>query len=326
MPGQAQIGQPSINSREERPLRARRSRSSFSRYWQLYLMMLIPLLYFLLFKYGPMFGAILAFRSYRPGGSPFGAEWKGLYYFKMFMTNPVYWRAFRNTFILSGMNILINFPIPIIFAILLNEVRNAKFKKVVQTISYMPRFISTVVVISMLSQMMMPNSGIINKVLGQWFGMAPIDFISEAKYFRSIYVFTDTWQYTGFTAIIYLAAITGISMELYEAAQIDGANRWQQMTRITLPSIMPTIMVMLIMNIGRILSIGFEKVLLLYRPSNSSTSDIIDTYVYRMAMGGQGAQNYSLSAAAGLFGAVVSVIFVVSANAASRKLTGESIY
>jgi len=301
-------------------------RPHFKRYWQLYLMLLFPLLHFLLFKYGPMFGAVLAFRRFAPGGSPFGVEWRGLYYFRMFMGNPMFWRAFRNTFILSAINIVVNFPIPIIFAILINEIRNRKFKKAVQTISYMPRFISTVVVVSILMQLLMPNSGIVNVWLKEMFGLPPIDFMNNPDYFRWIYVLTDTWQFTGWTAIIYIAAITGINMELYEAARIDGASRRQLIANVTIPCILPTIMVMLILNIGRILSLGFEKIMLMYRPATYVTGDIIDTFVFRMAMGQSATQNYSLATAAGLFGAVISLIFVTGANTASRKLTGESIY
>jgi len=286
-------------------------------------MMVIPLAYFILFKYVPMFGNVLAFRRYRPGMGPFGTEWVGLQYFKRFAQDPAFWRAFRNTITLSLMNLVVNFPIPIIFAILLNELRNLRFKKIVQTVSYMPRFISTVVVIAILGELLSPSSGIINLFLKRFFDMDPIYFMNDEKYFRWIYVFVDTWQYTGWTAIIYLAAITGISSDLYEAATIDGASRLQQVFYITLPSIMPTIMVMLILNIGRLPSLGFEKVLLMYTPSNSAVSDIIDTLVYRTGLANQ---NYSYATAIGLFSGIVGVVLVSSSNALSKKLTGDGIY
>jgi putative aldouronate transport system permease protein len=282
-------------------------------------MLVIPLVHFLLFKYGPMFGAILAFRNYKPGMT-FGAEWRGFRYFEIFLKDAQYWRAFRNTIVLSLLNLVINFPGPIIFAILLNELRFKRFKKLVQTISYMPRFMATVVVISIMATMLMPHSGVVNKLMG-----TNIDYIGNPGYFKWIYVFTDMWQYTGFTAIIYLAAITGINTDLYEAAKIDGANRFKQMLHVTVPGILPTMMVMLILNIGQLLRLGFEKVLLLYRPSNSSASDILDTFTYRLAFEA-GSTNYSLAAAAGLFTAVISTVLVISANAVSRKATGESIY
>ncbi len=293
------------------------------RYWQLYAMLLLPLCYFLLFKYVPMFGNVLAFRRYRPGMGPFGTEWVGLSYFKRFWSDPAFWRAFRNTLILSVINLVINFPIPIIFAILLNEVRIIPFKRMVQTVSYMPRFISTVVVIAILGELLSPSTGIFNILRQQLLGKAPIYFINEEKYFRLIYILIDTWQYTGWTAIIYLAAITAIAPDLYEAATIDGASRTQQIFYVTIPSIMPTIMVMLILNIGRLLSLGFEKVLLLYTPDNSMVSDIIDTLVYRTGLANQ---NYSYATAIGLFSGIIGIILVTSSNALSRRLTGEGVY
>lgn len=305
--------------KRQTPRSFQRIKRNFRRYWALYVMLIVPLIYFLIFKYGPMFGAMLAFRRYRVN-QPFGSDWRGLYYFDIFLKDPQYWRAFQNTITLSLLNLVVNFPGPIIFAVLLNEIQHQKFKKLVQTISYAPRFMSTVVVISFMSTMMMPNSGIINKLMG-----TNIDFIGKPEYFKWLYVLTDTWQYTGFTAIIYLAAITGINLDLYEAARIDGANRWKQIKHVTIPGILPTVMVLLIMNVGRLLNLGFEKVLLLYRPSNAIASDILDTYVYRMAFEG-GSGNYSLAAAAGLFSAIIGTVFVISSNALARKTTGSGIY
>jgi putative aldouronate transport system permease protein len=294
-----------------------------ARYWQLYAMMAVPLAYFILFKYAPLAGNVLAFRRYRPGMGTFGTEWVGLRYFERFTRDPAFWRAFRNTLVLSVMNLVVNFPIPIAFAVLLNEVRTLRFKKLVQTISYMPRFISTVVVIAILTELLSPSTGIVNHVLGSVFGMKPFYFMNEPRAFRWIYVLVDTWQYTGWTAIIYLAAITGISVDLYEAATIDGATRAQQVFHITIPSILPTIMVMLIINVGRLLSLGFEKVLLMYTPANSGVSDIIDTLVYRTGLADQ---NYSYATAVGLFSGVVGVLLISTSNALSRRLTGESVY
>ena len=299
------------------------NRTYFARYWQLYLMMVLPLLYFLVFKYVPMFGNILAFRRYRPGMGPWGTEWVGLQYFKRFWTDPAFWRAFRNTLVLSILNLIVNFPIPILFAMLVNEVRHLAFKKVVQTISYMPRFISTVVVIAILGELLSPSSGIFNILRQKIFGSEAIYFMNDSKYFRMIYVLVDTWQYTGWTAIIYLAAISGISTDLYEAATIDGATKTQQIFYITIPSIMPTIMVMLILNVGRLLSLGFEKVLLMYTPDNSMVSDIIDTLVYRTGLANQ---NYSYATAIGLFSGIIGIILVAGSNTMSKRLTGDGIY
>ncbi|NMA85159.1 MAG: sugar ABC transporter permease [Epulopiscium sp.] len=317
----------SNKEKEKKTLLMKSNQQSWSRhlrrYWQLYTMMALPMLYFIIFKYVPLFGNILAFRRYRPGMGPYGVGWVGLRYFKSFMQDPIFWRAFRNTLILSFGNLIINLPLPILFAILLNEVSNLKFKKLVQTVSYMPRFISTVVVIAILNELLSPSSGLLNNFLSTAFGMRPIYFMNEPQYFRWLYIFTDTWQFTGWTAIIYLAAITGISQELFEAAQIDGASRIQQIIHVTIPSISPTIMVMFILNVGRMLSLGFEKVLLMYTPSNSHVSDIIDTLVYRTGLANQ---NYSYATAIGLFSGVIGVILVSTSNAMSKKFAGDGIY
>lgn len=299
------------------------TRRYIHKYWQLYAMMILPFIYFIVFKYIPMFGNVLAFRRYRPGLGVFGSEWVGLRYFKMFFKDPAFWRAFRNTIGLSVLNLVINFPIPIVFALLLNEIRNLFLKKAVQTISYMPRFISTVVVIAMMGEILSPSTGILNVVLKKTFNMQPIYFMNEPEYFRILYVFTDTWQYMGWTAIIYLAAITGINEDLYEAAKIDGANKFQQIIYVTIPCILPTIMVMLILEIGRLLNLGFEKILLMYTPNNADVSDIIATLVYRTGLANQ---NYSYATAIGLFTGIIGVGLVASANALSKKLTDESIY
>jgi putative aldouronate transport system permease protein len=297
----------------------------FRKYIALYSMFVLPLIYFFIFKYMPMFGNIIAFRRYRPGMGPWGTEWVGFQYFQRFIADQAFWRAFRNTLITSLWNIVVNFPLPILFAIVLNEARSKYFKKVVQTVSYMPRFISTVVVVAMLGEILSPSSGLLNRLLVNVFGMAPIYFVNLPQYFRPIYVLTDSWQFTGWTAIIYLAAITNISSDLYEAAEIDGAGRIRQIWSVTIPSIMPTIMVMLILQIGRMLTLGFEKVLLLYTPANSSVSDILDTLVYRTGLAG-GTPNYSYASAIGLFSSIIGLILVSSANFLSRKATGESIY
>lgn len=298
-------------------------RAHFARYWQLYAMLMLPVIYFIIFKYVPMVGNVLAFRRYRPGLGPYGTKWVGLLYFEKFMGDRSFWQAFTNTLTLSLLNLLINFPIPIIFAVMLNEVRHLRFKKLVQTVSYMPRFISTVVVIAIMGELLSPSTGLVNNFLRNTLGRQPIYFMNEPQYFRALYVLTDTWQFTGWTAIIYLAAITGISSDLFEAATIDGATRFQQMIYVTIPSIMPTIMVMFILNMGRLLSLGFEKVLLMYTPSNSGVSDIIDTLVYRTGLANQ---NYSYATAIGLFSGIIGVVLVTLSNYISRKTTGDGIY
>jgi putative aldouronate transport system permease protein len=294
-------------------------------HWELYLMLLLPLAHFILFKYFPMFGNILAFRRFRPLTGPYGVSWVGLRYFEQFMGQPDFWRAFLNTLTLSVTNLVINFPVPIVFAVLLNELRNLRFKKFVQTVSYMPRFISTVVVISILTELLSPSFGALNRLLQALTGQPPVYYMNEAAYFRPLYIITDMWQYTGWSAIIYLAAITGVNADLFEAARIDGANRFQQILYVTLPTILPTIMVMFILRVGHLMSLGFEKVLLMYTPSNSMVSDIIDTYVFRMGFQSS-ANQYSYATAIGLFSGIIGLVLVTSSNYLSRRLTGESIY
>lgn len=294
--------------------------------WQLYVM-LLPLAYFLLFKYVPMFGNILAFRRFKPQTGPYGVSWAKPWnrYFQQFMGQPEFWKVFSNTLQLAVLNLVINFPVPIIFAILLNELRSLRFKKLVQTVSYMPRFISTIVVVSILKELLSPNFGALNRFIQVTFNQPAHFYMNEARFFRGIYIISDMWQYTGWSAIIYLAAITGVPGDLYEAARIDGATRFQLMKYVTIPSILPTIIVMFIMRIGHLLSLGFEKVLLMQTASNMVVSDIIDTYVYRMGIEALTPQ-YSYATAIGLFGGVIGLILVAGSNYACRKLTGESIY
>ncbi len=302
-------------------------RRHMRKYWQLYVMFLLPVVYFLLFRYAPMLGNVLAFRKFRPSSNRlqtmFGTEWIGLKNFERFLRDKSFWRAFTNTLITSSLNLAVNFPVPIIFALMLNELRSLKYKKLVQTVSYMPRFVSTIVVISMLNEILSPATGILNIFLKNAFGFKPVHFMIQPQYFRPIYVLTDMWQFTGWNAIIYLAAITGINADLYESAMIDGANRWKQTIYITLPSILPTIMVMFILSVGRLLSVGFEKILLLYVPENSAVSDVIDTFVYRYGVTNN---NYSFATAVGLFGGVTGLILVSSANWISKRATGDGLY
>ena len=300
-------------------------RQYLAQYWQFYAMAAVPLAYFILFKWVPVLGNVLAFRRYRPLTGPYGVSWVGIRYFKQFLSQPQFWNAFRNTLILAVLNLLVNYPLPILFALLLNEMRTSRFRSLVQTVSFMPRFISTIVVISILTLLLSPSGGLITRLMRECFGRPPVYYMNEPEYFRPLYILTDAWQYTGWSAIVYLAAIAGIPDDLYEAARIDGANRFQQVLHVTIPSILPTIMVMLILKIGNLLSLGFEKVLLMYTPANSSVSDIIDTYVYRVGLQSS-ANQYSYATAIGLFSGVIGLILVSTANFLSRILTGESLY
>lgn len=292
------------------------------KYWQLYVMMLIPVIYYVIFRYVPMVGNIIAFRRYRAGSSIFGDEWSGLKYFNQFIKDTNFWRAFRNTLALNIKYLVISFPITIIFAILLNEIKNVHYKKLVQTISYLPHFISMVIVAGMIRELV-STSGPINSLIASM-GGEPIQFISLPQWFTTIFVTSGIWQGLGWGTILYLAAMSGINPELYEAASLDGANRLKQIWHVTLPGILPTIMTLLILNIGSLCgSAAFEKVFLLYQPTTYETADIIATYVYRM---GLGSGNYSYATAVGLFQGLINIVLLTAANIFSKKTTGSGLY
>ncbi|WP_245902281.1 ABC transporter permease [Gracilibacillus dipsosauri] len=289
--------------------------------WQLYSLIIIPIVYLIIFKYVPMFGNIIAFRRFIPGGNIIGEEWVGFHYFKMFLSDPTFYNVFANTLILALLLLIITFPAPIIFALLLNEVKNRLFKRFVQTASYLPHFFSVVVVAGMVFELVALN-GPINGLLS-FLGLEKVNFIQMPEWFRTIFVSVDLWQGLGWGAILYLAALTGINEELYEAARIDGANRWKQTIHITIPGILPTIVVLLILNIGNFLQIGFEKVLLLYNPLTYETADIIATYVYRV---GLESGSFSYGTAIGLFESIIGLILVFGANYLSRRITDNSLW
>ena len=292
------------------------------KYWQLYVMMLIPVVYYVIFRYVPMVGNIIAFRRYRAGSSIFGDEWSGLKYFNQFIKDSNFWRAFRNTLALNLKYLVISFPITIIFAILLNEIKNVHYKKLVQTISYLPHFISMVIVAGMVRELL-STSGPINSLIAS-LGGEPIQFISLPQWFTTIFVTSGIWQGLGWGTILYLAAMSGINPELYEAASLDGANRLKQIWHVTIPGILPTIMTLLILNIGSLCgSAAFEKVFLLYQPTTYETADIIATYVYRM---GLGSGNYSYATAVGLFQGLINIVLLTAANIFSKKTTGSGLY
>ncbi len=321
------------------PLPRRAARRSLSRKWagpsersslrarlrrdKYYLLLLaVPIVYFIVFKYLPIAGNVIAFRRYIPGLSIFGTQWVGLRYFALFLVDVRFWAALKNSFLLSVYSLLINFPIPILFALLLNEIRSRTGKRFVQTVSYLPRFISVVVVIGMVKEALSPSTGIVNRLLGQ-LGIAPIFFVNEPGWFRFLFISTDLWQFTGWSSIIYLAALANVDVEQYEAATIDGATRLQQVLHVTIPGIMPTIVITLVLNVGYLLTLGIEKVALLYTPNNSSVSDTLEYYVYRV---GLLQSNYSYAAAAGLFSGILALILISSANYVSRKLSDTNLY
>ncbi len=289
--------------------------------WRIYSLMLIPILYFIIFKYIPMFGNIIAFRKYSGGVNIFGGKWVGFRYFRQFLGDPSFWRAFRNTLFLSISYLCVRFPLTLIFALLLNEIRSLKWKKFVQTVSYLPHFISMVIIAGMIKEVT-SLSGPINSIISN-LGGEKISFIQEASWFPPIYIISGVWQALGWGTILYLAAMTGINMELYEAARVDGANRFKQALYVTIPGILPTIITLLILDIGGIMGSNFEKIILLYLPSTYETADVISTLVYRMGITGG---NFSYATAVGLFEGVIGLILVMTANYISKKITESSLW
>ncbi|MGN8026352.1 ABC transporter permease [Microbacterium sp. 22242] len=296
-------------------------RRALARDWRLYSFLVLPVLFLLVFRYIPMIGNVIAFRRFRPGGSILGDEWVGFTYFQMFITNGQFWTVFGNTVLLGGLTLIICFPLPIVLALMLNELRSSRFKRIVQTISYLPHFMSVVIVAGLVLQLT-SLTGTINQIV-EAFGGTAVPFMQRPEWFRSVYVSSEVWQTVGWGTILYLAALTTIDDQLYEAARIDGANRWQQTWHITLPGIRPTMMVLLILNIGSFMAVGFEKVLLLQNPLIYSTADVISTYLYRVGI--QSAQ-FSYAAAIGLFEAVIGLVLVLGANSISRRLVGTSLW
>lgn len=292
------------------------------KYWQFYAMMFIPVVYYIIFRYVPMAGNIIAFRRYRAGSSIFGDEWSGLKYFNQFIQDQNFWRAFANTLLLNFKYLIVSFPLTLIFALLLNEVKNVAFKKIVQTISYLPHFISMVIVAGMVREVL-STSGPINNLIKALGGEA-VTFISLPEWFTTIFVVSGVWQGIGWGTILYLAAMSGINPELYEAAALDGANKFQQCLHVTIPAILPTVSTLLVLNVGSLCgSAAFEKVFLLYNPTTYETADIIATYVYRM---GLQSGNYSYATAVGLFQGIINLVLLTVANRASRSLTGSALW
>lgn len=294
---------------------------SIKKYWQLYLIVAIPTVYLLVFRYIPMLGNVIAFRTYLPGGSVFGQDWVGLRYFQMFIGDATFWQVFLNTLSIGIWTLIFTFPLPIIFALLLNEVKNRIFKKFIQTASYLPYFLSIVIIAGMILDFTSSN-GFINNAI-HFFGGTRILFMQDPKWFQPIYVISQVWQTLGWGSILYLAALTNIDDTLYEAAKMDGANRWQQMLHVTLPGILPTIITMLVLNVGSVLGVGFEKVLLLQNPLVYSTGDVVSTYLYRV---GILSSNFSYATAIGIFVAIIGLVLVLGSNRISAKITKTSLW
>ncbi|SEB03419.1 carbohydrate ABC transporter membrane protein 1, CUT1 family [Paenibacillus sp. RU5A] len=292
------------------------------RYRILYLLSVPGILYFFLFKYVPLFGSIIAFQNYNIFKGITGSDWVGLEHFQKMFSHYDFLRILNNTLLLGIYDLVIAFPVPILLAILLNEVRMIVFKRLLQTIVYMPHFLSWVVISGIFMGIFSMDAGVVNKALG-FLGMQPIYFLGEDSYIRSILIGSGIWRDSGYGTIIFLAAIAGINPDLYEAAEVDGAGRLKQIWSITLPSLLPTIMILLLLHIGKFLDLGFERVFVFLNPLNLESGEILDTYIYKA---GLLSQQYSYTTAIGLFKSVVGLMLVLLGNFFSKKTTGESLY
>ncbi len=288
----------------------------------LYFMVLPVLAFYLLFHYAPMYGAIIAFKNYTPMKGILGSEWVGLAHFQNFFSSYYFWRIFKNTLLISLYSLCFEFPMPILLALLLNEVKNKTFKKTAQSIAYMPYFISMIVICGMIKDFT-NSGGFLNTLAMTYFGGDGQAMLQKPELFRTIYVLSEIWQRIGWESIIYMAALTGIDQEQYEAARIDGASRLQQIWRITLPGILPVIVIMFILRMGNLLNVGFEKIILLYNSVTYETADVISSFVYRK---GLLEFNWSYSSAVGLFNSVLNLVLLIVANRISKKVTENSLW
>ena len=315
-----------INRAEiDRPLKSKQKlhsiRNNFHKNWRLYIFLLPALAYFITFHYVPMYGVQIAFKEFYATMGITGSPWVGFQHFERFFNSYYFWRLLKNTLLISLYSLCL-FPIPIVFALMLNELRVGKFKKWAQTITYAPHFISVVVLVGMIVAFLHPQNGLINHAI-VLFGGEPISFMTSPDWFRHIYVWSGQWQQLGWGSIIYLAALAGVNPELLEAAKVDGATRMQRILHVNIPTILPTIVILFILNIGSFMSVGFEKVLLMQNTLNSETSDIIQTFVYQTGLlSGQ----YSFAAAVGLFDSVINITLLITVNNIARKVSENSLW
>jgi len=293
-----------------------------SKYKYLYLMLLPGLIWYFIYKYLPLYGLTIAFKDYNFSKGIIGSPWVGLKHFKFLFTFPDFCNILRNTVILSIYNIIFGFPAPIIIAMLLNELRSVVYKRTIQTVIYFPHFLSWVILGGIIIQLLGPNEGLINQII-KYFGYDPVNFMTKSQYFRGIIVSTNILKEAGWGAIIYLAALSGIDTEQYEAAIIDGANRWQKLIYITLPGIMNTIIVMLILRVGYILDVSFEQIYVMYNPTVYDVGDVLSTYIYRMGIQGM---KFSLTTAIGLFQSLIGFILIILTNNMSKKFSEVSMW
>ena len=290
--------------------------------WELYLLILPVIVYYIIFHYVPMYGVQIAFKDFIASKGITDSPWVGLKHFERFFDSYYFERLIMNTLQIGLYELIVGFPVPILLALMINEVRSKAFRKTIQTVTYAPHFLSTVVLVGMLFIFLNPEYGFINMLI-RLFGGDPVSFMTEPAWFKSIYVFSGVWQSMGWSSIIYLAALAGIDPQLHEAAKVDGASRLRRIWHINLPGILPTIIILLIMNVGSIMAVGFEKVFLMQNDLNRESSDVIATYVYRSGI--LGAQ-YSFSAAIGLFNSIINFILLVSVNFISRRVGQTSLW
>lgn len=315
------IAKSDINLKMKTDSRMNEWKKDFKLNYKLYLMVLPVIAYYILFCYKPMYGALIAFKDFTPIKGVMGSPWVGFKHFENFFSDPYFYRILKNTLVISVNSLVFGFPCPIILALLMNEISSSKFRRTMQTITYLPHFISLVVICGLIKEMT-SQGGIINTIFGAFTGDYT-NMLTKSNYFVPIYVISDIWQGVGWGSIIYLAALMGVDQELYEAARIDGAGKLRQTFSITIPSIMPTIITMLILRMGNVLSVGFEKIILLYNPVIYETSDVISSYVYRV---GLQEQNWSYSTAVGLFNSLINFILLICTNTISRKVSDTSLW
>jgi len=287
----------------------------------LWVMLLPGLIWYAVFLYAPMYGLVIAFKDFSPFKGILASKWVGLRWFNQFYNSQFFWQLIRNTLLLNIYNLIFGFPLPIVLAVMVTEVRNKYYKKITQTITYLPYFISQVIAVGILVNLF-NMSGVVNQAV-RFFGGEPINFMARPEWFRTLYVGSGIWQYTGWNSIIFIAALTGVDPELYEAAVVDGASKIKQIVHISIPTILPTIIIMLILNLGRILSVGYEKIIIMYNPMTYETADVINSYVYRR---GIASGEFSFGTAVGLFQSVVNCIFIFIANYTSRKISDISLW
>jgi len=288
----------------------------------LHVLVLPTIIYFFIFAYLPMYGMIIAFQDFSFAKGVLGSKWVGFEHFRQFFNSMYFGRLIKNTILLSVYSIIWGMPFPVIFALLLNELKGKYYKRFVQTVSYFPHFISVVIVVGILVNFLSPVDGIVNIIRGH-FNLEPINFMQESRWFRTLYVATGVWQSFGWNSILYLSALTAISSELYEAAVVDGANRFQQVIHISIPGIMPTFIILFILSVGKIMSVGSSKIILMYNPSTYDVADVISTYVYRKSLvGGE----FSFGAAVGLFNNIINFLLVFFTNKISKKVSEVSLW